>query len=45
MCVHIILWSNLFLDQVILALVAEDDMDLLIAGTTNIRAYEDKMIR
>ena len=45
--VHIILWSNLFLDQVIFALVAENDMDFLIARTTNVRAWrnEDKMIR
>ena len=36
--VNIILGSDLFLDQMVLSLVVEDDMDFLVGGTANVRA-------
>lgn len=40
--VDIILWSDFLLDQVVLGLVAEDHMNFLVAGTTNVRTYKAK---
>ena len=40
MCENVILAANFFLDEVVLALVAEDDMNLLGAGSADIRSIK-----
>lgn len=42
---HIILTSDILVDQEVLSLVIEDDMDFLGTRATNIRSYEDEKVR
>ena len=40
MSVNIILGSDLFLDEMVLSLVVENDVDFLVGGTANVRACD-----
>jgi len=45
MGVHVIFAADVFADQVVLAIVAEDHVDLLGAGTADVRAEHDLVRR